>query len=337
MKKIKETGSVRVDLLGGTLDLPPINAILAETVTLNLATTLKAEARIEAAQENGVRIFSLDYQSENFFPHTTFHHEGLASGAFGPLQFVAEILHFFGLHSHVHLHLSSGSPPGAGLGGSSTMGVTLYKALCHYTDRPFDRSSAIRVVGAIEAKILDKGQTGYQDYYPALYGGVLALVPHPAGVLVHQLYSAELARFLEQHLTLVYSGQTRLSGINNWEVYKKFFDRDQATREGMAKIAGLSHKAFEAIKAREFQKLPELIKQEGKTRDTLFTGILTEEMRTLEKQLPPGAGLKICGAGGGGCFLIVHQPEQKKLITSLLAPQEMRELTFQVDSPIQEI
>ena len=38
-------GSVRVDLLGGTLDLNPINLILPNVVTLNLATSLKAKVK----------------------------------------------------------------------------------------------------------------------------------------------------------------------------------------------------------------------------------------------------------------------------------------------------
>ena len=44
----ESTGSVRVDLVGGTLDLPPIHLILDETVTLNLATSLKAKVIFES-------------------------------------------------------------------------------------------------------------------------------------------------------------------------------------------------------------------------------------------------------------------------------------------------
>ena len=45
-KAVTIEGSVRVDLLGGTLDLVPINLILPNVVTLNLATSLKAKVTI---------------------------------------------------------------------------------------------------------------------------------------------------------------------------------------------------------------------------------------------------------------------------------------------------
>src|SRR5439155_3222259 len=126
--------------------------------------------------------------------------------------------------------LESGSPPGAGLGGSSAMGVTCFSALSQFCGEKMDRIEAIQKVNSLEARILDCGPAGYQDYYPALFGGVLGLVAKPGKVLVEQLYSNELKNVLESHLTLVYSGETRLSGINNWEVYKAFFNKDQAVR-----------------------------------------------------------------------------------------------------------
>ena len=60
-------GSVRVDLLGGTLDLNPINLILDNVVTLNVATSLKAEVTIEESQKEGIEIESKDYQSTHYF------------------------------------------------------------------------------------------------------------------------------------------------------------------------------------------------------------------------------------------------------------------------------
>ena len=62
-----------------------------------------------------------------------------------------------------------------------------------------------------------------RDYYPALYGGILALAPGKYSVEVEQLYTEKLKLFFEKRITLVYSGELRFSAINNWEVYKDFF------------------------------------------------------------------------------------------------------------------
>ena len=60
---ISVEGSVRVDLLGGTLDIAPINLILKKALTLNLATSLKAKVDIFPLEreEEGVEIHSKDY------------------------------------------------------------------------------------------------------------------------------------------------------------------------------------------------------------------------------------------------------------------------------------
>ena len=66
MKRLEESGSVRVDLLGGTIDLNPICLILPDVVTLNIATELKAKALIEEVNLDGIEIVSSDYETTEF-------------------------------------------------------------------------------------------------------------------------------------------------------------------------------------------------------------------------------------------------------------------------------
>jgi D-glycero-alpha-D-manno-heptose-7-phosphate kinase len=330
-------GSVRVDLLGGTLDLNPINIILPNVVTLNLATSLKAKVKITEIDFDGVEIISRDYGTNVKFHSHDFTDENLRRNHFGNLTFIAHILNLFGIHKGVSLELESGSPPGAGLGGSSAMGVTCYSALSKYLNLDFDRVDAIHKVNALEARILDCGPAGYQDYYPALFGGVLGLIAAPGKVIVEQLFSTELKSVLESHLTLVYSGETRLSGINNWEVYKAFFNKDQAVRLGLTEIAQLSNSALNAIRKNNFNELIELIALEGEERRKLFPGILTSSMQGLHTELKSHSnklGMKICGAGGGGCFLITHKPSDRELVDSLVESFKMKKLDFKVESPL---
>lgn len=333
-KSVAVEGSVRVDLLGGTIDLRPINLILPNVVTLNLATGLKAKVKLEEDEREGIEIISLDYDSKQFFDATDFEPSKLHGEHFGPLSFVAQIIDHFGINKNLKVTLESGSPPGAGLGGSSSMGVTLYKALCQYTGRELDRDQAIQIVNEIEGRILNCGPAGYQDYYPALFGGVLALKAAPGEITVEQLYSSELKEVLEKNCTLVYSGITRLSGINNWEVYKQFFDGVQATRDGLCEIASLSHSAYQAIKNKNFEQLPELISQEGAIRRQLFPNILSPEMENLYNSIKEEVselGIKVCGAGGGGCFLLIHGENSGSKVKELVAKNGMTVLDFQVE------
>ena len=81
----------------------------------------------------------------------------------------------------------------------SSMGAVLYKALCQLTNQTFDKTACINIVQGYESIILNKGPAGYQDYHPAVYGGVLALKPQVGKVEVEQLYHSDLKRILRKN------------------------------------------------------------------------------------------------------------------------------------------
>ena len=341
--QIISEGSVRVDLLGGTLDLEPINLILPNVVTLNVATSLKAKVTVESTQEETVVIKSEDYNTTYTFQKSDFTSQKLIQeGFFKEMSFICQILDAFNLHSNISLTLKSGAPAGSGLGGSSAMGITLFKALCKYTNKELKVDEAVAVVKGIEGRILNQGVPGYQDYYPALLGGILCLRGVPGKTIYQQLYSDELKSFLEDHITLVYSGISRQSGINNWDVYKAFFDGNEKVRSGMYEIANLSYRAYEAIEEMNFSELLQLMGQEGNAREMLAKGIVPTEIKEFYQALSkevPGVGLKMCGAGGGGCFIITHQKNQKEQVLqsvkSFNSNPKMKVLDFSIESPLQ--
>jgi D-glycero-alpha-D-manno-heptose-7-phosphate kinase len=337
MARTEVKGSVRVDLVGGTLDIPPIHLILKDTVTLNLATSLQAKIVFEKTDYAGIEFHSIDYDIIKKFAESDFTHEKLAEGHFGVLRFLSEILLFLKATKGIKITLSSGAPTGSGLGGSSAMGVTFYKGLCLFANLPYEKNRAISEVRAIEAKVLHCGPTGYQDYYPALYGGVLALLPVPGGVEVEQYFSSELKTYLESHLLLIYSGESRLSGINNWEVFKGFFDNDPHIKAGLSNIAKVSQKAYQAVKMKDFKTLLAAIAEEGMLRSDLFPNILTPGMKEFYKKARekfPELGLKVCGAGGGGCFLLTHNGLHAQEIKEFVKLHGMDPLEFSVCQPI---
>jgi len=336
MSNTYEKGSVRVDLVGGTIDLFPINLILPEVHTINIALSLKAEVWIEKTSFDGIEIHSRDYKKTYQFSSELFKKECLEESSFNEMVFVARIVHFF-KGRNLRIELQSGSPAGSGLGGSSSMGVTLFKALCSYYNRDFNELEAIKVVQSIEGTILNAGVPGYQDYYPALFGGVLGLESKIEGVKVHQLYSDELKSFLENRISLIYSGKSRRSGINNWEVYKAFFDGNEKVISGLRNIASLSKETMEAIDHHDYEELFLLIRKEAVIRESLFENILTSEIKELADELIQMDlihGVKACGAGGGGCFIILHQKEKNEDVRSLIEKKGMEVLDFQIEPPV---
>lgn len=327
------SGSVRADLCGGTIDLFPINLILEDVVTLNLALSLKAKVEISQIFENKLVIHSKDYQREYEFTP-----EQIISGALEEMEFVGRILNHFKIYKGIRLTLQSGSPPGAGLGGSSAMGVVLYKALCDWTGVDFRPREAIGVVQSIEGIILNAGVPGYQDYFPALWGGILALkanIPQPN---IFQIYTKDFVQVLQKHCLLVYSGATRKSGINNWEVYKAFFDGNLEVREGLSQIAKISKKALECIQDQKYEEAIHCFAAEGEQREKLFHNILSLEVQRLRDDLFTFEthfwGVKACGAGGGGCFLVFHSGLEREKILKIIQKHEMQVLPFEIEPPL---
>lgn len=336
--QVTNQGSVRVDLVGGTLDLEPINLIIKNVVTLNVATSLKASVTLSKISFDGIEIYSKDYNKEYRFNAADLTEDRVIySNEFEEMSFVLQILRLFDINSGIKLELSSGAPAGSGLGGSSAMGVTIYRALCNFTGENYDRLEAVLRVKAVESRILNQGMAGYQDYFPALTGGVLAIRGLEGGIKVEQLFTDELKQILESHLTLISSGQSRSSGINNWEVYKAFFDKKPEVVEGLTRIAAISHDCYQAIRAGNWNEMLQLIAREGLEREKLFPGITTEKIQKFMDELRKDGdviGLKMCGAGGGGCFILVHKGISPSVIDAKVRAHGMKILPFKVESPL---
>lgn len=340
--KIEIEGSVRVDLVGGTLDLEPLALIIKDTVTINMATNLKARVTLEKKDSDDLVIHSLDYgktytYSINNFSEDNFYKDGvMSSHFFKEMLFVVLISKHFKCTKGFYITLSSGAPAGSGLGGSSAMGVTLAKAFLTYLGRRESEHSIVSQVRKIEEVILHRGVAGYQDYYPALYGGILAIHPDILNHRIEQCYTDDLALFLSQNITLVYSGLSRNSGINNWEVFKTFFDNPK--EQGLIQIAQVAKNAYKNLKEKKFHNFLIDIAHEGALREKLFSGIMTTEMKELDlacQKLFPGEykGIKVCGAGGGGCFLLVGVSPKK--VQNLVEKNKMKILPLEVSSPLE--
>ncbi len=333
-------GYPRVDLVGGTLDIFPINFLFKDVLTINLALDLPTLVTIEENNTDFIKVVSKNYNNTKKIKFSElnedifFSDNEFSTDQFEELSFVFLIISYFKLKTGVTIEIDAQAPHGAGLGGSSTLGVTLYKALANFTGSRFEKLQAIKIVQKFEALILNQGMPGYQDYYPALFGGILALKSNITEIEVQQLYCSEFEDYLLENVTLGFTGKNRSSGINNWGMYKNFFDGDRSVKQGLKKINEVSKSCYEAIINKKYEKSLEFVAQEGLLRESLFPGILTSEQEKLKTDLMKiGANLKICGAGGGGCFIIIGN--NKNEIRSLLEQHQMRKLEFKVQGPLQ--
>ncbi len=150
-----------------------------------------------------------------------------------------------------------------------------------------------------------------QDHYPPVFGGACCLWWGVHGARREKLPLDREA--FEERFLLVYTNQPHHSGVNNWEVIKRFLDGDSTTRQALETIGKLAVHMRDALVQRNMGQVASLIKEEWWARRELAPAVSNPELESiLAGALSSGATSgKVCGAGGGGCILIAVNPETR--------------------------
>ena len=309
--QVHSSAPTRLDLAGGTLDIWPIYLFHEGAQTLNVALTLRAECEVRSRTDGCWRIQSEDTGAD--LTLTT-----LSGGSTNPAhRLVLELLKFF-RPDPVTVITRSGSPVGAGIAGSSALNVALCAALAKYTNQPHTPEALITIALNLEARVIGV-PTGAQDYRPAVYGGIAAIELGPAGIIRKPL-DVPLAD-LKSRLILAYTGQSRDSGINNWNVTKRHIDGDRVVIELFDEIADVARTMRHALEARDWTTVGEQIHREWDLRKRLAPGVTTPAIDNLIARARDAGGraAKVCGAGGGGCVLFFAEPDDVPAVRRAIA------------------
>lgn len=313
---IKVKSPTRVDLAGGTLDLWPIYNFLKGATTVNVAIDIYTEVELEFSDTKTIKIESADLNKtwsldswEMFF-----------SSFDSSLQLYQTVIQFFWnqdpekFKSGIYLKTKSDSPIGGGLGGSSSLIISMLKAFSKLLDYQFkDTHQMVHVAHNLESQILFT-PTGTQDYYPAACGGLNVLNYSSTGI-TQNILPVNNSEIFENFL-LVYTGRSHHSGLNNFEVLKLSVERDQVVLEALAKINSIAEALKEAILKNDLKNVPVLMQQEYDARIKLTPSFTSPEIERLAKIAKSNGAdaIKICGAGGGGCVLIWVNPNHRQKV-----------------------
>ena len=349
MKPIRTRTPVRIDLAGGTLDIWPLYLFLPKAKTINLAINLYAETELRSslrATQKGqpeVILKSADQNSELVSSWNDLAQREVPAGLILHQKLLAYFLERYPKKKPKFLTLETRatSPAGAGLGGSSALSISLVGALAaQFLGRgklgsEKARTELIEVTRDIETKILGV-PAGLQDYYGAMFGGLQEL---NWGVQSHSraTLKPKLLKELSSRLILFYSGHSRNSGINNWQLYKAFLDQDHEIRNKFQAISQATHSLGLALRQEDWKGAVSAVNEEWLARRQLASGISTPEINQAleEAKKESEIGFKICGAGGGGCFFIllpIANAGIRERIIQRVASNHIRHLPFQAVS-----
>jgi D-glycero-alpha-D-manno-heptose-7-phosphate kinase len=160
--------------------------------------------------------------------------------------------------------------------------------------------------------------TGCQDYYPALYGGINAIHLKVDGVSREAL--PYVTRDVDDRFLLVYTGVPRRSGINNWEVFKAYVGGDKKVAKNFDHIAEISKAMYAAISKPDWTEVARLIREEWKFRRSNYANISTpliDRLITVASKAG-GRAAKVCGAGGGGCLILMVKDGAKERVAQAI-------------------
>jgi D-glycero-alpha-D-manno-heptose-7-phosphate kinase len=318
---IESSAPTRVDLAGGTIDIPPLFLFHEGASTVNFAINLLAKCRIETRTDDKIVLESVDRAEK--FETSLDKIRDLATES--RLELLSKLVYFFKPETGFSMTTESEAPAGAGLAGSSTLNIACIGALNHLVGNRYAPEQFIPIAAGIETQVI-KVPAGFQDYYSAQYGGAACIHFRPDGIRREALDVD--TKTLEDRIVVLYTGEPRNSGTNNWEITKRHIDGDVKIFAIFEGIRDTSLHLREALLANDWIKTGELLKNAYPQRKSLSPNITTLQMDLLiAKAMSNGAiGAKVCGAGGGGCIAFFCDEGRKADVEKALAEENGAEV-----------
>ncbi len=311
----------RIDLAGGTLDIWPIHLLLNNPPTVNAAINIYATTKIKPLSGKTIRVKSKDLNLEESFSSLN------KIPKKHPLDLILKTIQFYKPKTGFILETDCEAPAGSGIGGSSALGISLNGALNRFTGKKLNNSQILTVTQNIETQVISV-PTGWQDYYPALYGGILSLQSNILKI-EHQKIKVNLPKLTDQFI-LCYTGKPRKSGINNWEVFRETIDGNKKVLKNLEAIGNISKRMSAALVKENLSKLPSLIEEEWNARKALAPGIVSPEIHQIVVAAKKAGALaaKVCGAGGGGCVAFAVNKNKRNSVIKAIEKKCARYLDF---------
>jgi D-glycero-alpha-D-manno-heptose-7-phosphate kinase len=266
----------RIDFGGGWTDVPPYGEEMGGFVC-NLAITRRATVTLRKGETPRPRV------------------DDLTSAAI-------RRAHLDG----VAISVTTDFPPGAGLGGSSAVGIALQAAIAAWRGESPGREELVARSRAVEVDELGVAG-GWQDHYAAAFGGALGLEFSDRTTVRPLPVSADFASTLEQRCIIGYTGQSRISGTTITAVLNAYHDHESHVVRALQRMAELARLMADAIASESVDRLGELVAEHWTHQRALHPRITTPRIeRTLVAAQEAGAiGGKALGASGGGCVVVI--------------------------------
>jgi D-glycero-alpha-D-manno-heptose-7-phosphate kinase len=220
----------------------------------------------------------------------------------------------------VAITVTTDFPPGAGLGGSSAVGIALQAAIAAWRGESVGRDELVERSRAVEVNELGVAG-GWQDHYAAAYGGALGLEFTDRNTVRALPMSNDFATALEQRCIIGYTGQSRISGTTITAVLNAYHDRESHVVRALQRMAELARLMAETITDESVDRLGDLVAEHWMHQRSLHPRITTPRIeRALAAAHDAGAiGGKALGASGGGCVVVIAREGRERNVREAIS------------------
>ncbi|MCB0357941.1 MAG: galactokinase, partial [Bdellovibrionales bacterium] len=231
--RVEIESPTRVDLAGGTIDCWPLYNFIGPCWTINLSISVYTGVKLNLRDDKKITVLIKDLNYHKLFESL----EDLYICFDEELDLLKAHLKYWNPQKGLDIETYSQSPVGGGLGGSSSLTVSLLKAFAKIFNKTWTLEELVRVSHNLEAQLLHT-PTGTQDYFPAAQKGLNLISYSPEG------FKSEVipydVQYFAQRMLVVYSGRSHHSGINNWQVLKLAVEKDLKTLNALSEVADIA-------------------------------------------------------------------------------------------------
>src|SRR5882762_7730067 len=205
-----------------------------------------------------------------------------------------------------------------------------FAALDRFTGAGKSKVDWIHISRDAEAIVINV-PTGTQDHYPPAFGGAAAIELPPGGE--HRVDLRVNLDELERRVLVCYTGKPRQHGINNWEVYKAHIGGKLAVQNSLERISDVAQKMRLAFEKPDWREAGRLMREEWSFRKRNLPTISTKTIDSVIDSARRNGALagKVCGAGGGGCVVLLVEPDARERVAKAIREAGAEVLPMTID------
>lgn len=324
MKTIQVTTPSRIDLAGGTVDIFPLYILEGEGMTVNAAINLHARTTLKERRDKKVIIRSLDLKKEVRSKDI----DSLKLS--GELDFLVRFARYFKPKIGFELETECLSPPGSGLGTSSSLGIAVSAAFMRIMNQRYGKLDLVDLATNIEVQCI-RTLTGKQDQVAAAFGGFNAIHFAIDGDKVEKLDADKrFMRELRDRMVLCFTGKSHSSAKTNWGMVKNYIENRGSAVKNIRNINKIAFEMREAVLSKDVDNIAKILDKEWKNRRHISKGVSTPTMERIIKAGKRAGAIaaKATGAGGGGSIVMFTKEGKREAVEEALRSAKGQVLDF---------